>query len=67
MLDTYRHQEDLGNNDKAHALAFNLFLLSSVFWSLCALFWLAMLVTLSSTTHKTKTDASPDARRISSP
>jgi hypothetical protein len=28
--------------DKAHALAFNLFVLSTLFWGLCAIFWLLM-------------------------
>jgi MFS family permease len=31
---------------KAQALAFNVFLLSAFFWSICAFFWVAMAVTL---------------------
>jgi len=34
------------NNEKAHALAFNLFMLSSLFWFICGCFWLATLFTL---------------------
>ena len=31
---------------KAQALAFNIFLLSSIFWTICAFFWVAMAVNL---------------------
>ena len=31
---------------KAQALAFNIFLLSATFWTICAIFWVAMAITL---------------------
>lgn len=44
-------QGDEDNGDslmtKADALAFNLFLLSSIFWSVCAFFWLIMLFVMT--------------------
>jgi MFS family permease len=42
------------DKDKAHALAFNLFVLSTLFWGLCAMFWLLMGRALDSSLGKTK-------------
>jgi hypothetical protein len=36
----------LGERDKARALAFNLFLLSGLFWGICAFFWAVMSVVI---------------------
>ena len=35
-------EEEGSSQEKAHALAWNLFLLSSLFWSICAFFWVLM-------------------------
>jgi predicted MFS family arabinose efflux permease len=37
------HHQD--SPEKAHALAYNLFVLSSIFWTICAIFWVLMAYT----------------------
>lgn len=51
LLDVKSHEETVGSREKAEALAFNLFLLSGLFWGICAFFWAVML----RTTGKTRT------------
>mmetsp|Transcript_28898 Transcript_28898/g.48097 ORF Transcript_28898/g.48097 Transcript_28898/m.48097 type:complete len:217 (+) Transcript_28898:73-723(+) len=53
--ESYDHVEE-----KAQALAFNLFLLSTIFWSACAFFWVVMLVAI-------KRSKSPSSGTASSP
>ena len=61
------NEKDAGDNDvKATALAYNLFMLSSFFWGLCATFWAIMLVTIhGSSTANSKPKTSPNARMVS--
>jgi Na+/melibiose symporter-like transporter len=59
MLES-NNQEENSNEEKAQALAFNLFLLSSIFWSACAFFWVVMLVTI----HRSKKPSSSDGGMI---
>lgn len=43
---------DLQNiDDKAHALAWNLFCLSTLFWTICSCFWVAMACTIDKHPH----------------
>jgi MFS family permease len=46
MLSETEMQETGISSQKARALAFNLFALSSLFWAICACFWLAMAYTM---------------------
>jgi hypothetical protein len=46
MLSETEMQETGISAEKARALAFNLFGLSSLFWAICASFWLAMAYTM---------------------
>jgi MFS family permease len=61
------NEEDVTTNTKANALAFNLFLLSSVFWGVCAFFWFVMLVVMmrqqSSTSLKRVTGSSSSPQK----
>ena len=50
---TSEDHEATNNKDKAEALAFNLFLLSGIFWGICAFFWFVMLITTQRTQIRT--------------
>lgn len=44
-----KSHETAGSQEKAQVLAFNLFLLSGIFWAICAFFWFIMLQTTGRT------------------
>jgi len=43
-----QHEQEVESSDteKARVLAFNIFILSTFFWTVCAVFWLAMAYTI---------------------
>jgi hypothetical protein len=54
MLNDTNEQDAHENNVKARALAYNLFMLSSFFWGLCAFCWAIMLATIHNSTPTSK-------------
>ena len=66
MLPQDQWQETGVSQEKAGALAWNLFALSSFFWMLCAFFWLLMAWTMpsqSSINEKSKSVGSPEQQQ----
>jgi len=52
------------NQEGAHALAFNLFILSSFFWFVCAVCWAIMSVVINRTNGESLSISYPDTRRM---
>ncbi|KAG7371141.1 hypothetical protein IV203_019711 [Nitzschia inconspicua] len=68
MLETSHQNGQQGNEQKAQALAYNLFTLSSFFWGVCSLFWAIMLVTLKNSGNvEVLPSPSQSKRRFPSP
>ena len=45
-------EKSAASPEKAHALAFNIFALSALFWALCCCFWLIMAYVVDSTSGR---------------
>jgi hypothetical protein len=55
MLPSSSEEEEKGaSHDKAQTLAFILFFLSSVYWSICAFFWALMAVNIQKSLRQAK-------------
>jgi MFS family permease len=64
MLSETEMQETGISVEKARALAFNLFGLSSFFWAICASFWLAMAYTMRGPNTQTKEKGHSDEEAV---
>jgi MFS family permease len=68
MLERSSHTGQQENEEKAQALAHNLFVLSTFFWGVCSFFWSIMLVTLKDNgKSRNQGTHSPSTSRIPSP
>jgi hypothetical protein len=57
------NDEDGGSQEKAEALAWNLFFLSSLFWSICGFFWVLMAFTFQKGSFKSSPETSSSRRQ----
>jgi hypothetical protein len=53
----------VSNDEKARALAFNLLILSSLFWGICAFFWFVMFLTIGGSRRSRSVLRTKDSRR----